>query len=136
MVGAASDEASATTADLDVREKEALSQALGMGTKGARPRHAQAALRDLEDQQKARAKRLQRDALDRVLTEFTGYYRDVFALQTEAVRPAAQRRPGRPPDHRRAGARTPSRPSPASTRSSPAARRWSPTSGRSSRWSR
>lgn len=84
VVSAASDEASATTADLDVREKEALSQALGTGAKGARPRHAQAALRDLDDQQKARAKRFQRDALDRVLTEFTGYYRDVFALQTGA----------------------------------------------------
>lgn len=84
VVASASEEASATTADLDAREKETLSQALGMGTKGARPRHAQAALRDLDDQQKARAKRIQRDALDRVLTEFTGYYRDVFALQTAA----------------------------------------------------
>lgn len=27
-------------------------------------------------------KRLQRDALDRVLTEFTAYYRDVLATQT------------------------------------------------------
>ncbi len=30
----------------------------------------------------ARAKRLQRDALDRVLTELTTYYRDVLLLQT------------------------------------------------------
>ena len=52
------------------------------GAKGARPRHAAAALKELEDQQKARAKRLQRDALDRVLTEFTSYYRDVLAVQT------------------------------------------------------
>nr|HMQ39035.1 DNA polymerase III subunit delta' C-terminal domain-containing protein [Micropruina sp.] len=59
-----------------------LSEALGFGTKGARPRNAQAALRDLEEQQKARAKRLQRDALDRVLTELTTYYRDVLLIQT------------------------------------------------------
>ncbi|HHU39958.1 MAG TPA: DNA polymerase III subunit delta' [Propionibacterium sp.] len=85
LVAAASEEATHATADLDARERAALSEALGMTTKGARPRHAQAALRDLEDQQKARAKRLQRDALDRVLTELTGYYRDVFALQTRAT---------------------------------------------------
>lgn len=85
MVEAASDEATQATADLDTRERTTLSEALGMTTKGARPRHAQAALRELEEQQKARAKRLQRDALDRVLTELTGYYRDVFALQTGAT---------------------------------------------------
>ena len=65
---------------LDLRAK--LNEALGFGTKGARPRNAQAAIRELEDQQKARAKRLQRDSLDRVLTEFTSLYRDVLAVQT------------------------------------------------------
>ncbi len=84
VVKTASDEASSITAELDVREKAELSEALGMGTKGAKPRNVQAALRDLEDQQKARAKRLQRDALDRVLTELTSYYRDVLVLQTRA----------------------------------------------------
>ena len=59
-----------------------LEEALGFGTRGARPRQAQAALKDLEDQQKARAKRLQRDALDRALTELTGFYRDVLSVQT------------------------------------------------------
>ncbi len=84
-VAAASEQATQATADLDAKERATLSEALGMNTKGAKPRHAQAALRELEDQQKARAKRLQRDALDRVLTELTGYYRDVFALQTKAT---------------------------------------------------
>lgn len=82
LVEAATQEAAATTAELDAREKAELSEALGFGTKGARPRNAQAALRDLEEQQKARAKRLQRDALDRVLTELTTYYRDVLLIQT------------------------------------------------------
>lgn len=82
LVEAAAAEASATTGELDAREKAELSEALGFGTKGARPRNAQAALRDLEEQQKARAKRLQRDALDRVLTELTTYYRDVLLIQT------------------------------------------------------
>lgn len=82
LVDSAAQEAAAATAELDVREREELSGALGFGTKGARPRNAQAALRELDEQQKARAKRLQRDALDRVLTELTTYYRDVLLVQT------------------------------------------------------
>lgn len=82
LVAAATEEAAAATVEVDARERAELSEALGMGAKGARPRHAAAALKELEDQQKARAKRLQRDALDRVLTEFTSYYRDVLAVQT------------------------------------------------------
>jgi DNA polymerase-3 subunit delta' len=84
VVEAASEEAAAITGELDGRERTALSEALGFTTKGARPRNAQAALKDLEDQQKARAKRLQRDALDRVLTELTSFYRDVLTVQTGA----------------------------------------------------
>jgi len=82
LVDSAAAEASAITAGLDEQERAKLNEALGFGTKGARPRNAQAAIRELEDQQKARAKRLQRDSLDRVLTEFTSLYRDVLAVQT------------------------------------------------------
>ncbi|OYO24129.1 DNA polymerase III subunit delta' [Enemella dayhoffiae] len=84
LVEATNEEAAAATAELDSRERAALEEALGFGTKGARPRQATAALKDLEEQQKARAKRLQRDALDRALTELTGYYRDVLSEQTRA----------------------------------------------------
>lgn len=84
LVEAATQEAAAVTGELDAKERAELSEALGFNTKGARPRNAQAALRELEDQQKARAKRLQRDALDRVLTEFTSFYRDVLTVQTSA----------------------------------------------------
>jgi len=84
LVEAATAEASAVTTELDAREQSELAEALGMGTKGMKPRNAQAALRELADQQKARAKRLQRDALDRVLTELTSFYRDVLTLQTSA----------------------------------------------------
>lgn len=87
LVKKASEEAAAITAELDAKEKAELHAALGMGTRGVKPRNTQAALRDLEEQQKARSKRLQRDALDRVLTEFTVYYMDIFALQTNARRP-------------------------------------------------
>ena len=82
LVSSSGDEAAQATADLDAIEMTALQEALGVGGRGAKPRNAQAALRELEEQQKARVKRLQRDALDRVLTEFTGYYRDVLARQT------------------------------------------------------
>ncbi len=84
LVEAATAETLQVTADLDARELAALSEALGFTTKGARPRNTQAAMRELEDQQKARSKRLQRDALDRVLTELTSFYRDVLAVQTGA----------------------------------------------------
>ena len=82
LVSSSAEEAAQATAELDAREITALQEALGVGGRGAKPRSAQAALRDLDEQQKARGKRLQRDALDRVLTEFTGYYRDVLARQT------------------------------------------------------
>lgn len=87
LVKTAADEAGAATADLDAKERRALEEALGFGTKGARPRQASAAIKDLEDQQKARVKRLQRDAIDRALTELTSFYRDLLAVQTNAGAP-------------------------------------------------
>jgi len=84
LVEACAEEAAAATGHLDTKERVALEEALGFGTKGARPRQAQAAIKDLEDQQKARAKRFQRDAIDRALTELTGFYRDVLSIQTHS----------------------------------------------------
>ena len=84
LVKTAAEEAATATADLDARERKDLEEALGFGTKGARPRQAAAAMKDLEEQQKARAKRLQRDAIDRALTELTGFYRDLLSVQTRA----------------------------------------------------
>ncbi|MGJ6979818.1 DNA polymerase III subunit delta' [Aestuariimicrobium soli] len=85
LVKATAEDAAQATSGWDAKERAELELSLGFGTKGARPKHAAAALKELEDQQKARAKRLQRDALDRVLTELTGYYRDVLGLQTGAL---------------------------------------------------
>ncbi|WP_040162376.1 DNA polymerase III subunit delta' [Nigerium massiliense] len=87
VVEAAGEEATQATAELDAREKAELNEALGAGTKGVRRTNMSAALRELDDQQKARAKRFQRDALDRVLTELTSYYRDVLTVQTRAGAP-------------------------------------------------
>jgi DNA polymerase-3 subunit delta' len=87
LVEACAEEAAAATAQLDSGERASLEEALGFGTKGARPRQAQAALKELDDQQKARAKRFQRDAIDRALTELTGFYRDVLSVQTGSGAP-------------------------------------------------
>ncbi|MCL2653803.1 MAG: DNA polymerase III subunit delta' [Propionibacteriaceae bacterium] len=84
VVNNAQAEAARQTSQLDAQEKAELDLMLGFGTKGARPRNAAAAVSQLEDQQKARAKRLQRDELDNVLTQLSTWYRDILALQTGA----------------------------------------------------
>ncbi len=84
VVKAAAEEATAQTATLDAREKADLTEALGFGATGARPRNTATALKELDDQQKLRTKRYTRDALDRVLTELTVYYRDVLSVQLGA----------------------------------------------------
>jgi len=84
VVNRAQTEASKQTSELDAKEKAELDLMLGFGTKGARPRNAATAVSQLEDQQKARAKRLQRDELDNVLTQLSTWYRDILALQTGA----------------------------------------------------
>ncbi|MCL1840812.1 MAG: DNA polymerase III subunit delta' [Propionibacteriaceae bacterium] len=86
LIESAQKDAEAITAPLDAKERAALNEALGIGG-GTKPRNAQSAINELEDQQKARAKRLQRDSLDRVITELTAWYRDVLAVQIGAVEP-------------------------------------------------
>lgn len=82
LVAASSEEAAQATGDLDARELADLQLVLGTGTRGVRVRSSQAAVKELEEQQRLRLKRFQRDALDSALTELTGLYRDVLALQT------------------------------------------------------
>jgi DNA polymerase-3 subunit delta' len=82
LVEAADEEAAPIAARLDSTERSDLEQALGMGTRGIKPRGAQGALKELDDQHKARAKRLQRDALDRALVDLMSFYRDVLVVQT------------------------------------------------------
>lgn len=45
------------------------------------PRGTAGAMKELADRQKRRSTRTQRDSLDLALTELTGFYRDVLALQ-------------------------------------------------------
>jgi DNA polymerase-3 subunit delta' len=97
LVEAAAEDAAATTARSDERETAELARALGAGTVGrGMPAGSAGALAELERQQKTRAKRMQRDALDRALTDLTSFYRDVLVVQlgaavglvNEEVRPA------------------------------------------------
>jgi DNA polymerase-3 subunit delta' len=84
LVDAAKEESKASAAKVDEQERTELEQALGVGTKGAKPREAGAALKELEDGQKARAKRWERDVLDRSLVDLMALYRDVLVVQTGA----------------------------------------------------
>ena len=85
LVEAAQAEAVAVARGLDEAETAELKRALGEGTTGRGvPRQAGAALKELEERQKTRAKRLVRDALDRALVDLASFYRDVLVLQVGA----------------------------------------------------
>ncbi|OLB65629.1 MAG: DNA polymerase III subunit delta' [Actinobacteria bacterium 13_2_20CM_2_72_6] len=83
LIEAAEAEAVAAVVEVDQKEKDDLSTALGAGGTGRGAagvgRGASAALKDLERRQKSRATRAQRDALDRALVDLAGFYRDVLA---------------------------------------------------------
>jgi DNA polymerase-3 subunit delta' len=86
LVDAAKAEAEQLAQARDEPEREALATALGAGATGkgytgGTPRGGAGALKDLEKQQKSRATRTQRDALDRALVDLAAFYRDVLALQ-------------------------------------------------------
>jgi len=93
LVQAAEAEARALHQELDVTETEEMKVALGAGGTGkgaaTAARGSAGALKELERKQKARATRLQRDALDRALVDLASFYRDVLLLQAGAEVPAA-----------------------------------------------
>jgi len=78
---AAEEDARAATESVSEVETEQMRRALGFGTVGKAPRGAEGAIRDLEGRQDKRAKRQQRDSLDRALLELLAFYRDVLARQ-------------------------------------------------------
>jgi DNA polymerase-3 subunit delta' len=77
-------EADAITTELDAREKADLDAAYGVVERGRRPREYAPALRELEKDQKTRAKRRHLDVIDRGLTDLVSVYRDAIALATGA----------------------------------------------------
>ncbi|MFF1925570.1 DNA polymerase III subunit delta' [Streptomyces sp. NPDC058221] len=81
LIDTATDDAKQASEDVDVKETEDMKAALGASAGGRMPRGTAGVMKDLEDKQKRRKTRTQRDSLDLALTELTGFYRDVLALQ-------------------------------------------------------
>ncbi|MEU7185314.1 DNA polymerase III subunit delta' [Streptomyces sp. NPDC045369] len=91
LIDAASEDAKQVAEDVDTKETEELRAALGAaaGTGGRLPRGTAGAMKELQDKQKRRSTRTQRDSLDLALTDLTGFYRDVLAVQLGATVPLA-----------------------------------------------
>ncbi|MFB7555357.1 DNA polymerase III subunit delta' [Streptomyces brevispora] len=81
LIDTATDDAKQVSEDVDVKETEDMKAALGASAGGRMPRGTAGVMKELEDKQKRRKTRTQRDSLDLALTELTGFYRDVLALQ-------------------------------------------------------
>ncbi|GAA2450353.1 DNA polymerase III subunit delta' [Streptomyces mauvecolor] len=81
LVDTAAEDAKQMAEEVDVKETEELKAAMGGVAGGRMPRGTAGVMKELEDRQKRRKTRTQRDSLDLALTELTGFYRDVLALQ-------------------------------------------------------
>ncbi|WP_031077543.1 DNA polymerase III subunit delta' [Streptomyces sp. NRRL S-118] len=84
LIDAAAEDAKQASEEVDVKETEDLKAALGASQGGRMPRGTAGAMKELEDKQKRRKTRTQRDSLDLALSDLTGFYRDVLALQLGA----------------------------------------------------
>ncbi|WP_436774272.1 DNA polymerase III subunit delta' [Yinghuangia sp. YIM S09857] len=88
LVDAAAADAKQITEELDARETEELRSALGASTPGGRlPSGTAGVVKELENRQKKRATRTQRDCLDLALIDLAAFYRDVLAIQFGAQVP-------------------------------------------------
>ncbi|MFF0385469.1 DNA polymerase III subunit delta' [Streptomyces sp. NPDC004286] len=81
LVDAAAEDAKQLAEEMDGKETDELKAALGAAQGGRLPRGTAGVIKDLEDMQKRRRTRTQRDSLDVALGDLTGFYRDVLALQ-------------------------------------------------------
>ncbi|MEU8958551.1 DNA polymerase III subunit delta' [Streptomyces sp. NPDC048518] len=81
LIDTATDDAKQVAEEVDTKETDELKAALGAGQGGRMPRGTAGVMKELEDRQKRRRTRTQRDSLDLALTELTALYRDVLALQ-------------------------------------------------------
>ncbi|MFJ4439568.1 DNA polymerase III subunit delta' [Streptomyces sp. NPDC088923] len=81
LIDAAGDDAKEVAEATDEKETEDLRAALGAQAGGRLPRGTAGAMKELQDRQKRRSTRTQRDSLDLALLDLTGFYRDVLALQ-------------------------------------------------------
>ncbi|MFI8963549.1 DNA polymerase III subunit delta' [Streptomyces sp. NPDC053493] len=85
LIDAAAEDAKQMAEEIDAKETDELKAALGAAQGGRMPRGTAGAMKELEERQKRRRTRTQRDSLDLALTDLTGFYRDVLALQLRAA---------------------------------------------------
>ncbi|MDK0520323.1 DNA polymerase III subunit delta' [Streptomyces sp. ML-6] len=81
LIDTATDDAKQVSEEVDAKETEEMKAALGAAAGGRLPRGTAGVMKELEDRQKRRKTRTQRDSLDLALTDLTGFYRDVLAIQ-------------------------------------------------------
>ncbi|MGI5349688.1 DNA polymerase III subunit delta' [Streptomyces sp. CA-250714] len=81
LIDAATEDAKQVAEELDAKETEELRAALGAAEGKRLPRGTAGAMKELEDKQKRRSTRTQRDSLDLALSDLTAFYRDVLARQ-------------------------------------------------------
>jgi DNA polymerase III subunit delta' len=81
LVDAAAEDAQPRSRAMDDREAADLDLAYGAGTRGVKPSGLAAAHKELDRNQKQRARRFVRDSIDRALLDLASFYRDVVALQ-------------------------------------------------------
>ncbi|GAA4717215.1 DNA polymerase III subunit delta' [Isoptericola chiayiensis] len=84
LVDVAKAEAAAATVERDAAEKAELLRALGVAEGETLPPKLRSQLKQLEDDQKRRATRRQRDVLDRSMVDLLSLYRDVLVVQLGA----------------------------------------------------
>ncbi|AQS68385.1 DNA polymerase III subunit delta' [Streptomyces pactum] len=81
LVDAAAEDAKQLAEGMDTKETDELKAALGAAQGGRLPRGTAGVMKELEEKQKRRKTRTQRDSLDLALSDLTAFYRDVLALQ-------------------------------------------------------
>ncbi|GAB7191599.1 DNA polymerase III subunit delta' [Kineococcus sp. NUM-3379] len=84
LVEAAQEEARSVTVERDAAERAALLRALGADGTATPPPAVRAQVRELEENQKRRARRAVTDVLDRALVDLLGLFRDVLVVQLGA----------------------------------------------------
>lgn len=84
LVAVAAEESKDSTAERDATERAALLHSLGAEGVSTLPPAVRAQVKQLEDNQKRRATRAQRDVLDRSLVDLLSLYRDVLVVQLGA----------------------------------------------------
>ena len=88
MITLAGDDAKAITELKDAEERAGVLRSLGLEEGQAIPMRLRSQLKDMEDDQKRRAKRSLNDGIDRILVDLTTLYRDIIMVQlgrTQAV---------------------------------------------------